>query len=202
VSVAATFPQIRARHESLTREALRSVFKDQEADVVVAGRSLGDGWDALLARKIYTRNRNTAADIAAQVARKLRGEFDPDVMDAWLDRNAEIAAASINQSTRDSLGINDDPSAVFAALLTAGAVRYAATMVTSAANFGAKEGALAAGGKTKTWISSGKPDSRHASMDGQTVPLSENFSNGLAWPGDPDGGAEDNANCGCSIGFD
>jgi hypothetical protein len=167
---------------------LRSVFKDQQAAVVVAGRSLSDEWDGPLARKIYTRNRNTAVDVAAQVARKLRGEFDPDVMDAWLTRNAEIAAVSINQSTRDSLDGTDDKAGVFAALLTAGAARYALSMATSAANFGAKEAALQAGGKTKTWIASGKPNSRHAGMNGQTVRLSENFSNGLAWPGDGHGG--------------
>ena len=31
--------------------------------------------------------------------------------------------------------------------------------------------------------------------------FSENFSNGMAWPGDPDGGADEVANCGCSVQF-
>lgn len=199
MSVNSAFPTIRARHESLTREALRNLFKDQEADVVVAGRSLSKDWDALLTRLIFTRNRNTAADVGGQVARLLRGEFDPEVMVAWLTRNAEIAAESINESTREALANTDDKPSVFAALITAGAARYAASMVTTAANFGAREGAVAAGARTKTWVSSGR--ARHAAMGGQTVPLSETFSNGMDFPGDPDGGAEEVANCGCSVSF-
>jgi hypothetical protein len=39
-------------------------------------------------------------------------------------------------------------------------------------------------------------------MNGETVALSEDFSNGLAWPGDPRGGPAEVANCGCSVQFD
>lgn len=199
MSINAAFPLVRARHESLTREALRDVFKDQEADVVVAGRSLGDEWDARLARLIFTRNRNTAADVALKVARALKGDFDPDVMEAWLTKNAELAAASINASTRDSLSLVDDKPTVFAALLTAGASRYARSMVTTAANFGAHDAAEHVGGdRTKTWSGG---TTRHAGMNGETVSLADNFSNGLAWPGDPAGGAAEVANCGCSVTF-
>jgi hypothetical protein len=72
------------------------------------------------------------------------------------------------------------------------------SMVTTAANFGAHDAAYYAGGKTKTWTGG---TTRHAPMNGQTVPLGENFSNGMAWPGDPAGGAAEVANCGCSVTF-
>lgn len=52
---------------------------------------------------------------------------------------------------------------------------------------------------TKTWLASGLANSRHADMDGETVKLDENFSNGMAYPGDPTGGAENVANCGCGV---
>ena len=40
----------------------------------------------------------------------------------------------------------------------------------------------------------------HAAMDGETVALSENFSNGAAWPGDGSAlGAEDLAGCNCEL---
>ncbi|QIN93663.1 portal protein [Microbacterium phage Stromboli] len=52
---------------------------------------------------------------------------------------------------------------------------------------------------TKTWLASGLPNSRHADMDGETVPIDEKFSNGANWPGDPVLGAEGVANCGCGV---
>jgi hypothetical protein len=52
--------------------------------------------------------------------------------------------------------------------------------------------------RTKTWIvTSGK--SRHPEMDGETVPVWESFSNGLAWPGDGAGGADETAGCKCLL---
>lgn len=199
MSVSAAYPLIRAGHESLTREALRRVFNDQKVDVVVAGRSLNEEWDAQLARVIFARNRNTAVDVGSKVAAGLRGEFNPDLMDEWLTINADLAASSINRSTRDALDSSDDKPGVFSGLLVA-AAGYATSMVTTAANFGAQDGAKQAGGRTKTWVSSGGP--RHAHMNGQSVPLSENFSNGMLWPGDPNGGAEEVANCRCTVSFD
>ena len=34
-------------------------------------------------------------------------------------------------------------------------------------------------------------------MNGETVRIDEVFSNGLRWPGDPVGGADNNAECHC-----
>jgi hypothetical protein len=158
-----------------------------------------EDWDAHLAARIFVRNRNLLADVALKVARALKGDYDPDVAEAWLSKNAEVAAASINASTRGSLELIDDKQSVFDALLTAGAARYARSMVTTVANFGAHDAAEKVGGdRTKTWSGG---TTRHASMNGQTVRLSENFSNGMAWPGDPAGGAAEVANCGCSVTF-
>jgi hypothetical protein len=52
---------------------------------------------------------------------------------------------------------------------------------------------------TKTWVSSGKADSRHSGMNGETVPIHEKFSNGADWPGDPVLGAKGVANCACGV---
>jgi len=41
----------------------------------------------------------------------------------------------------------------------------------------------------------------HAAMAGETVPLAENFSNGLAIAGDPNGDASENAGCQCINDF-
>lgn len=55
--------------------------------------------------------------------------------------------------------------------------------------------------KIWTWspgIQGGVRDS-HAAMDGEEVPLNSFFSNGMKYPGDPAFGADQNANCQCSI---
>ncbi|AXH47298.1 portal protein [Microbacterium phage Eden] len=54
-------------------------------------------------------------------------------------------------------------------------------------------------GPTKTWISSGKANSRHSGMNGETVPINEKFSNGADWPGDPVLGAAGVSNCECGV---
>ena len=57
-----------------------------------------------------------------------------------------------------------------------------------------------AGAQTKTWHHmSITPDYRrdHRRMDGETVPIDAKFSNGLRFPRDPDGPADEVINCRC-----
>ena len=74
--------------------------------------------------------------------------------------------------------------------------------VTSAANFGSNEAANAGGLRQKTWrVTSSNPRDAHAAMNGETVGIRDLFSNGMRWPGDPAGGADNNAGCQCSVEF-
>ena len=50
-------------------------------------------------------------------------------------------------------------------------------------------------------VNSSNPRDEHLAMAGETVGIRERFSNGMRWPGDPAGGAENNANCQCSVEF-
>jgi len=82
------------------------------------------------------------------------------------------------------------------------ALQEARSAVTAAANFGASEAASAGGLKTKTWrVNSSNPRDAHKAMAGETVGIRERFSNGMKWPGDPAGGADNNAGCMCSVEF-
>jgi len=91
---------------------------------------------------------------------------------------------------------------LFEIAVTAWAVNEAISAVTSAGNFGAHEAANAGGLKTKTWRTNSKnPRPSHAAMNGMTVGIRENFPTGQRWPGDPAGGADENANCECSVDF-
>lgn len=55
----------------------------------------------------------------------------------------------------------------------------------------------------KRWIHGnvpiGPPREWHEDMDGEVVPKDEPFSNGLMYPGDPDGDPEEVINCGCDM---
>jgi len=50
-------------------------------------------------------------------------------------------------------------------------------------------------------VNSSNPRPDHAALNGTTVGIRDKFPNGLRWPGDPQGGAEQNANCQCTVRF-
>jgi hypothetical protein len=200
VVIDSSYPTLRAERRRVTESALRALFERQRFDVLMVGRVLGDDWDAELADRMFDLNLATATVIGERVAEHLPGDFSPVFMHAWLRVNAQRGAVRINDSTREDLDVAidvDGKTATFEKLRNA-APGYATAMVTTAANFGAHDAAYYAGGKTKTWTGG---TTRHSGMNGQTVPLGENFSNGMAWPGDPAGGAAEVANCGCSVTF-
>ena len=63
-------------------------------------------------------------------------------------------------------------------------VAAAAVLSSFAAGFGTVESAKQTGAATKTWVvNSSNPRASHAAMDGETVPIDAEFSNGLMWPG-------------------
>lgn len=136
-------------------------------------------------------------------------DFDPAEMVPYLTENARFAAEGINDTTRDGVveALKGDTPladilALFALAATSRAAQIATTKVTTAAGFGSHRGAEAAGARTKSWrVNSGNPRSQHSAVNGQTVTLARNFGNGMKWPGDPKGGADQVAGCRCSLVF-
>lgn len=208
-SVDSTYPTRRAAHEAETRQTLTTLFNAQRTEAMVT-RTLSDVWVPRTYEAVLGRNTETAQDFAVRVAAEFGGDFDPAVMDAWLQANAEVTADGIHARTVERLGRAAEDTQpllavgdLFTTLATVTAGVYAAQMVTTAANFGAQDAARKAGGRTKTWqVNSGNPRSAHAFMSGETVPIEEPFSNGMMWPGDPTGGGMNNANCACSVVFE
>jgi hypothetical protein len=129
----------------------------------------------------------------------------------FLKAVADSRADLINATTRDQLdeALKGDPDQLYAQVnhvfdvgLETRAPDSAATMATMLAAWATVEMAkqlLADREPRKKWVSSGKPNSRHQAMNGQTVPIHEKFSNGADWPGDPVLGAAGVANCGCGV---
>jgi HK97 family phage portal protein len=213
-------PEMRAAHEKKWREVLSRHYRRQEAAIVSRvpaqpGKDdLGDGvwwdterWNNELYEDLLRLNLLTAGAWAAEIAAMLEAEFSEDRMLPWLKEHSRIQAENLNQQTRDEVeeALRQDDALeavknVFAIALTSGVTRQALGAVTTASMFGSAEAANAGGLRTKTWVvNSSQPRDTHLRMDGETVGIRDRFSNGLRWPGDPSGRAEENANCQCSV---
>lgn len=173
-----------------------------------------DRWNEELSSDLFRLNNLTAKAWADRMFSQMGQTVgDGDAFDAimlpWLEEHSRIQAESINGQVRDGVSqaiTQDDPleavKDLFSAAVGVWALREAVGAVTSAGNFGANEAARAANLRQKTWrVNSGNPRESHAALDGETVGIRELFSNGLRWPGDPSGSADDNAGCQCSVEF-
>ena len=85
------------------------------------------------------------------------------------------------------------------------AIRNARTMVTGAENKGRQDSYARATADgiilERTWIATNDSRTRHshAVLDGETRPIDTPFSNGLMYPGDPNGKPEEVWNCRCAL---
>ena len=169
-------------------------------------------WDNELAHDLTALATLVTGQVAASTLKAIG--FEPDVYDeevtlAWLAEVSRRSATSLNAHTRDLIAKaleGEDPSeklnGVFAAQESR-AVAVAASTVTLLSGFASVEATKQAVGEekaTKTWVTGANARPDHQAMDGETVLLSEEFSNGAAWPGDGGAlGAEDLANCNCEL---
>ncbi len=218
--------KLRRKHEALWEETLVRHYRRQEAAIasrVPKGRKVDIGgvwfdqqrWNDELAAELYDLNRAGAADWAAYIVGETDSGLDVDwdafmeVARPWLREHSRIQAENINGRVRDELTgalLAEEPGIavrdVFVAAVTVWAAVQAVSAVTSIASFGSSEGARIARKRKKTWVvNSSNPREAHAAMNGETVDIDQKFSNGMKWPGDPAGGADNNAGCMCSMVF-
>lgn len=201
------------------RAVLREVFDRQQQIVTSNWQQSGSMavgaifsrqiWDRQLADQLYLRNRLTALDFGREIADQLNGVLNAVDLDAFLLKNADVGASLINLATENSLQeallqseIEPALASVFEQLLGERLDMYASTTVGTSANFGMVKAGETNDAKGKMWeVNSRNPRPAHAMMAGETVGLYEEFSNGMQWPGDPSGGADEVANCACSVGI-
>ena len=216
-----TLPSLREKHIEKWKQVLARTFRRQRDTVLSAIPKKAsmplvvdeiwdaERWNEELGADYYRMNYATSSVWAQYVAEQAGGELDVERMDAWLLENARIASEEINGHTRDLIAaaltaeiVREALAHVFDVALSARVPELATRAVTTASVFGAQEGARQGGLKTKTWqVNSSNPRPEHAAMDGETVGIEDLFSNGMRWPGDPAGGADNNANCQCSVTF-
>jgi HK97 family phage portal protein len=220
-TIDASHLSLRERHEKRWTATMARTFRRQEAAVVsrmpkkAAVLLMSDlwadekRWNEELGVDLLALNLETAKAWGQRVAGDAGTEWDPALMMEWLSENARIAAEEINGATRDAVAqaiTEEDPlagvKAVFVLALTVRAAEIARSKVTQASSFGAQEAAKQGGLKSKTWhVNSTNPRDEHAALDGVTVGIRELFPNGMKWPGDPQGGVDQVANCQCSVSF-
>jgi HK97 family phage portal protein len=134
----------------------------------------------------------------------------------WLDKRASLFAEEINETTygklvtqfEDSLAEGESREELIGRIestyegFTEGRSRVIASTEThGATQKGTIEGYKQGGAPIKIWVSVGDNSVRdsHAAADGEEVPIGHAFSNGLMYPGDARGGADEVVNCRCTI---
>lgn len=213
-----------AREEDArTAEAVLSRFFKRQSKAVLARLGAKDSefwdedrWDSELADDLYA----LAVEVSEQVAKSTLDALgvDPDVYSVertmkFLRAVAESRAKAINATTLAKIeaalagdigeeALTSTPAGVFEEAESSRAAGAGVTLATTLAAFAVTESAkqMARPSTTKTWdVQSGNPRASHARMNGETVGIEETFSNGMSWPGDPSGGADEVANCLCGV---
>ncbi len=214
-----TLMDLRERHVAKWRQVIARYFDRQgramvprvrEGASIEAVWSDGERWDNELTADIYRLNTATATVWAKSVAEALEHDLDTDVMAEYLQQSAHYSALNINQATQEQVATalraevaKEAVRQVFETAQEGRAGQIAQSRVTAMSNFGSVEGAKQGGLRYKVWHHNPalEPRPEHAAMNGVRVGINERFPNGLLWPGDPAGGAEENSHCHCSVTF-
>ncbi|HBF40819.1 MAG TPA: phage portal protein [Anaerolineaceae bacterium] len=166
-------------------------------------------WNEEVAKDFTKLTWETIRAWAEKLAAALGITLNEEVMRIYVENNVRIAAENLNMSTYEqvdeALRSNDVLAAlesVFALALGVRTIRFASGRVTSLSNYGAYSAGRQGGAMMKRWIVTSKnPRETHMSMDGETVGIREKFSNGLRWPGDSLGMADETVNCRCVLEY-
>ena len=213
-------PDKRVEHETDWRKLLVRTFERQRNAIlpkIKAAKGMndinliwdGDRWDDEVTEDFRKLSFSMVLFWAELMAELLEIKLDETVLREYVENNARIAAEYMNQSTREQVEAalaEEDPKAaiesVFELALSVRVMQLASGRVSTLLNYGQYSAARQGGMKTKTWIvRSNNPRDSHKRMNGETVGIRERFSNGLRWPGDHQGGAEENANCQCELAY-
>jgi len=137
-------------------------------------------------------------------------------MTEWIDTNGAEKVKGINQTTRTSLSetltegiregesipkLRDRVTDVFNAAKGYRSEVIARTETHNSMLYGTFETYRVAGVKKKEWLTTrdGRERDSHAAIDGEVRDIGERFSNGLMYPGDPNGRAEEVVQCRCAL---
>lgn len=173
-----------------------------------------DRWDAELAEDLAPVVLAAGTRVGREAMRRLTGDeadYDAGRTQNFFTKFAQVRAHAVNagifvliNEARNLAGessLTEELNHALEVFTNARATSTGQAMATAVANFATTEAGKQTGGRvTKTWIvTSGNPRASHAAMDGESVPNSETFSNGMRWPGDYNADADETVNCHCQI---
>ena len=150
-------------------------------------------------------DKNTVAELVASEPDLLPQVAVDDTKDlAW---NMSHVRSAVTQGVLQGKAISDVAAslALVAGMDQRSAMRSARTAMTSAHSLGKQKGYENAAklgiDVKKRWLATLDRRTRgsHRHLDGETVELDEEFSNGLKYPGDPDGAGSEVYNCRCTM---
>lgn len=150
-------------------------------------------------------DRNTVMELVANEPDLLpRAAFDEAKDSAWNSRHvtSAVTQAVLQGQTVPQLATS---LANIAAMDRRAAMKAARTAITSAHSLGKLKGYERAADMgiavKKQWLAALDSRTRgsHRHLDGEAVELDAEFSNGLKYPGDPDGPASEVYNCRCTL---
>lgn len=211
------------RENELMAETLSKFFKRQANAVLpkIGARAENwwnkERWDRELADDLEPVIDDVADAHGQEVAKALGAKYSKEQTRNYLRMLSEGRAAAINEKTREHLqeamdAEDEDPetentpahameeregehSKVLGASLALTVAGWAATH--EAPQQAEQQGINRR--IEKTWVTGENPRESHAAMDGETVSISEKFSNGAEWPGDDNLGADETCGCNCSV---
>lgn len=150
-------------------------------------------------------NKNTVMELVANEPDLLpQAAFDKAKDTAW---NSRHVTSAVTQAVLQGQTIPQLAASIagIAAMDQRAAMKAARTAMTSAHSLGKLKGYERAAGMgidvEKQWLAALDSRTRgsHRHLDGEVVKLDAEFSNGLKYPGDPDGPASEVYNCRCTL---
>ncbi|WXW93141.1 portal protein [Arthrobacter phage BrayBeast] len=203
-------------HQKAMAKVFARHFKRQRSSVLskampkAPGWWDADRWDRELTEDLTAESLDVTK-AAAHTALAGMGvdpdEYSVDRTRKFLKSVSERIARQVNAATLSALedaAESDDPDAqahVFDVAEESRAEQSGMTAAATFVGFGMVEAARQTKPQAmKRWqVNSGNPRSSHSAVNGEEVPIDDDFSNGLKWPGSFSGDVEEVANCQCSV---
>jgi HK97 family phage portal protein len=200
-------------------EILRKFFKRQASSIlpkIGAGSENWwdeDRWNGELADDVEPLVDKIADTHGKDAAKALGAEYNTEITRKYLRALAEGRAKAINTTTfrqlEEALETEDEedaPEQVFETRENRDSGTFGRSLATAVAGWAvAKEAINQAKNQgiqrkvEKEWVTGDNPRPEHAAMNGERVPIDDNFSNGCYWPGDDNGDPDTTCGCNCSV---
>ncbi len=157
-----------------------------------AGQTRQEFWNSVIANYVARVVGQKVTQITGATKRALRDEIAAGIIE---NEGTSQIASRIQRVYGEWMGEGDVP------FETSRAYTIARTEVHGAASYGMHEGAKQSGAfSRKRWLTTrdGRERDTHAMVDGEERALDERYSNGLLYPGDPEGPPGETVNCRCA----